>query len=329
MLSPPQKAGKMLKFIKQRLSGASDKTSNKITQSNLVSSLMRTVQSTPDLLKIQQQEPSERVFPSPLSQNATGELPPLKPTPTSSSKSLKMNCVASSPGCMQSSYLQEERAKPMPAEEILFSPTKESFKSPKPKKMKINFALGKKKRLSDSQGIGEAALDLPMITLTTPDDEGIYVLHRPTPPISSQPFLAVPNRSCSTANTSEPRKVSAKKWPHPAGPWLRPSSPDEYLVKSKNDQLTWQEGWRLATGRVIGWDPESMDALGIAFPPQLPTEQDLKTIALIQQISNSLDQAQDALYRSMEVDWDSDLDDDDDDEKMLEETLYFPDCVSS
>ncbi|KAA1123684.1 hypothetical protein PGTUg99_027261 [Puccinia graminis f. sp. tritici] len=327
MLSPPQKAGKMLKSIKQRLSGASDKTSNKITQSNLVSNLKRTVQSTPDLLKIQQ-EPYERVCSSPLSQNATGKLPPLQPTPTSSSKSLKMNCVASSPGCMQSSYLQERRAKPMPAEEILFSPTKESFKSPKPKKMKINFALGKKKRLSDSQGIGEAAPNLPMITLTTPDDEGIYVLHRPTPPISSQPFLAVPNRSCSTANTSEPRKVSAKKWPHPAGPWLRPSSPDEYLVKSKNDQLTWQEGWRLATGRVIGWDPESMDALGIAFPPQLPTEQDLKTIALIQQISNSLDQAQDALYRSMEVDWDSDLDDDDD-EKMMEESLYFPACVSS
>lgn len=327
MLSPPQKAGKMLKSIKQRLSGASDKTSNKITPSNLVSNLKHTVQSTPDLLKIQQ-EPYDRAFPSPLPQHATRELPHLESTPTSSSKSLKMNCVASSPGCMQSSYLPEERAKPMPAEEILFSPTKESFKSPKPKKIKINFALGKKKRLSDSSGVGEAAPNLPMITLTTPDDEGIYVLHRPTPPISSQPFLAVPNRSCPTANTSEPRKVSAKKWPHPAGPWLRPTSPDEYLVKSKNDQLTWQEGWRLATGRVIGWDAESMDALGIAFPPQLPTEQDLKTIALIQQISNSLDQAQDALYRSMEVDWDLDLDDDDD-EKMMDESLYFPACVSS
>ncbi|PLW14297.1 hypothetical protein PCANC_06331 [Puccinia coronata f. sp. avenae] len=321
MLYPPQKAGKMLKSIKQRLSGASGKTSSKITQSNLLGNLKRAIQSTPDLLKTRDGH-YEHFSPPPFSQRIPEHFPSVESRSTCSSKSSEMECVVSSPANFQRDDLRGWN-QPMPSEEVLFSPSNDAIKAAVPEKNKFKFALRKKKSLVDPQRIQEPTFSLPMITLTTPDDEQIYVLHRPTPPISSHTFLAVPNRSCPRNNISEPPYISAKKWPHPAGPWLRPTTSEENVYKTKGDQATWQEGWRLGNGNVIGWDPDCMDALGISFPPQLPTEQDLKTIALVEKISKSLDQAQDALYGSLQEAWDTGMDEDECEIKILEETGDF------
>ncbi|KNF03835.1 hypothetical protein PSTG_02928 [Puccinia striiformis f. sp. tritici PST-78] len=300
----------MLKSIKKRLVGSS--------KSNIVCNLKRAIQSTPDLSK----------QPSSLSRNSLDGTPILKPNfHASTQSSTAMDGVLSSPG-----YIIQHGTTAPVIEEVLFTPLKEPIKSVgrTREKLKLKFIL-RKKKVVESQEVEEstAPTSLPMITLTTPEDEQIYILHRPTPPISSHTFLSVPSSSISTSTISGPRKPppSAKRWPHPAGPWLRPTSSEEYEFKTQSDQLTWQEGWRLGTGKVIGWDAEDMHALGICFPPQLPTEHDLKTIALVEQISKSLDQAQDALYGSLENEWDPEIGHDEYETKIVDGYYDYPACV--
>ncbi|OAV89140.1 hypothetical protein PTTG_12526 [Puccinia triticina 1-1 BBBD Race 1] len=322
MLSPPQKAGELLKSIKRRLKGVSGKTSNKITKSNLVTNLKRAIQSTPDLLKMQggPYERSSPLRPS-LSQDMLGELPLPEPTQATAPQSLETESIASSPTAVQFSHSQE-KAKPMPQEEVLFLPPKDDAKSPKSNKMKLKLSLGKSRLPTEYPEVEEAVVNLPMITLTKPDDEQIYILHRPTPPILTHKLLAVPNRA--TASISELPKVSAKQWPHPAGPWLRPTTSEENKFKAKSDQAMWEEGWRLGTGAVIGWDPEYMEALGIDLAPHLPTEQELEAIALVEKISRSLDQAQDALFGSLQMRWEAEMNEQNDQMTSMEGSCGYP-----
>jgi len=314
----------MLKSIKQRLSGASDKTSSKSTNSNIVSSLKRAIQSTPDLLNMQD-ERYEHFSSTKLAKHTPPHFHTLEFPKFSSGKSSAMEPLVSSPATLLKGFPRERKTPPMPAEEVLFSPSNDAARAGAPGKMKIKFALKKKKLLAYSQAVSKPPTShLPMITLTTPDDEQVYVLHRPTPPISSHTFLAVPSSSCPPKNISETPKVSAKKWPHPAGPWLRLTTSEENEFKTKSGHSTCQGGWRLGNGNVIGWDSDCMDALGISLPPQLPTEHDLKTIALIEQISKSLDQAQDALYCSFPEQWESGMDEDDCEVRIIEWTWLPP-----
>ncbi|OAV97088.1 hypothetical protein PTTG_05787 [Puccinia triticina 1-1 BBBD Race 1] len=111
---------------------------------------------------------------------------------------------------------------------------------------------------------------LPTIVLTPPDDEDDYCTVSPFILELFCPYttdsVVHQNLQVPTAPKSKGIEANSKrrKYPHPAGPWLRPHHTADLRVSGKsavsssplaNQKLTWrwEDGCRTAQGIVVGW----------------------------------------------------------------------------
>lgn len=211
-----------------------------------------------------------------------------------------------------------------------FTKTKVLFCPPKPSpvfgflpssRSVFGFGLRKTKSASEFQPVLKPAgnvhrpWNLPTITLSEPDDDDIYLLSRPTPLLSLSGHLQVLTRTSSEKrkhHIATTQELSPKRWPHPSGPWLRCSEEDIGRI-NREEELVF--GFRLGDGRLLGMSMNHLEKIGIDIPPRLPTEEELQTLALVEQISMSLDRAQDALYDAFDQNrWDDDWDEEDEED---------------
>lgn len=313
----------MLGFLKKRISGVSDKRSQRNNKSSALGSyLNKAFQSTPDLLKTKTAGQHQSISTESLHHASFGNFDTLQCNEVRPANGSKVDTAVTHRSRTHHSGLKD-LPNPPPLTEVLFSPSKGATNSGDGRKLKFRFEFRKNKSVDQLRSTRNAAYKMPVITLTTPGDEQEYILHRPIPLVLCKKSLSVPTRSYSNEYTSGTSKFCAKSWPHPAGPWLRPSASEEYALYLKSDRSDFLKGWRLGTGKVIGWEPGWMEALGITLPPQLPTEQDLNKMALVQQISMNLDRAQNALYGTLDEGWDEEMEDDEG-VKFIEEAWNAP-----
>ncbi|KNZ56692.1 hypothetical protein VP01_2341g4 [Puccinia sorghi] len=115
---------------------------------------------------------------------------------------------------------------------------------------------------------------LPMIVLTPPDDEDDYCTVSPFIldlfcPYTLESVAHCQNLRVPTAPTSKGVEATSqrRKFPHPAGPWLRPQHTlhlrqrinRRHLAHStplanKRPTWRWNDGCRTAQGNVVGWE---------------------------------------------------------------------------
>ncbi|MBW0497998.1 hypothetical protein O181_037713 [Austropuccinia psidii MF-1] len=298
MLPALQKASLLLKLLKRSLSGKSKKASSNLSEKSQV---------FPDGNQSPQSFPEKSI--------PIGTIDVLSTTSSSSYHSLQSRTSSeSSPESLEPDYPVDESSvsssftkpgrsveltKSIQATKVLFSP----LKSPNFSRSKLpfHFPIKKTKSVGEFQTAGTAPT-LPMITLTPPEDEHVYVLYRAIPPIISNNLLSVPTRPAYRFSTRFYDK--SKKYPHPAGPWLRPINYQDYCFKTGCEEKNWRNGSRLGNGKVVGWNTSFTQVLGVPLPPQLPNEHDLERLALVEQISLNLDEAQKALYGNLHESWD-------------------------
>ncbi|CAH7670396.1 hypothetical protein BY996DRAFT_6421024 [Phakopsora pachyrhizi] len=215
---------------------------------------------------------------------------------TSSQKILKSTPNSGSPKATICSGFSAERQSPQTI--VLFEPPKSlpghRYNSRARLPFQINNFVVKRRKstLELSTRENNRQSYLPTITLTLPEDDNLYYLTRPCPLIPKSTHLQIP----AQAPSAKFRDLAPKRWPHPAGPWLRPEidrGPNHSTIQFE----AFAPGSRLADGSVIGWEPDDFEAMGVYMPPKLLSEQDRQTIALVEQIATSLDEAQEALYQ--------------------------------
>ncbi|EGG04897.1 uncharacterized protein MELLADRAFT_108054 [Melampsora larici-populina 98AG31] len=190
--------------------------------------------------------------------------------PLSTLTETNSNCEGNSPGLSPSSSATSDSPSQsinsFGSDEVLFMPLKPQLTVAR-RRNSLRETLTRTIHVSYTFAI-------PCIILTLPDDEDSYYTQSPFPvglfAITEsridqlQDQLTVP----ILPNNNTPR--SRYQWPHPAGPWLRPSSTTDISSPEK--------GSRLGNGRIVGWSDVSFwracnDSLSsstpqyILFPP--------------------------------------------------------------
>ncbi|KNE89975.1 hypothetical protein PSTG_16559 [Puccinia striiformis f. sp. tritici PST-78] len=113
---------------------------------------------------------------------------------------------------------------------------------------------------------------LPMIVLTPPDDEDDYCTVSPFIvelfcPFTTDSVVHIQNLRVPTAPTFKSTEANSirRKYPHPAGPWLRPHHTADLRVSGrstvsssplalKRSSWRWKDGCRTPQGTVLGWE---------------------------------------------------------------------------
>ncbi|KAH9816731.1 hypothetical protein DFH28DRAFT_1094684 [Melampsora americana] len=147
------------------------------------------------------------------------------------------NCEGNSPGSSQSSswatsHCPSQFFTSSASDEVLFMPLKSKITT-LTRTIHVSYTFA-----------------IPCITVTLPDDEDSYYTQSPFPASlfvitesendQLQNHLQVP----ILPNNNTPR--SRYQWPHPAGPWLRPSTKTHISLSER--------GSRLGNGKIVGWN---------------------------------------------------------------------------
>ncbi|KAH9818706.1 hypothetical protein DFH28DRAFT_89246 [Melampsora americana] len=184
---------------------------------------------------------------------------------------------------------------------VLFEPTRARKQSTFPIRQAsdVSFTRPLRQTRSLADCVVQSPIYLPIITVTTPEDDERYVLFSPKSEEPDHLHLAVPT-------------LGGRNWPHPAGPWLR--APEDI------NPLASKDCYRLSNDTLVRWPA------GRSAPPRLMTDAEREAIALVQQINLNLEMAQSALYSRLQPhsldQWVDDVDDEEYDDEEEEFTTW-------